>query len=363
MSNSGNLHSNKTILVVDDQIDNLLLVTRYLSNQGYTTQTAADGEEAIAKATAEQPDLILLDVIMPGLNGYEVCRRLKNDTATMLIPLILVSTLDKKEDRLHGLSAGADEFLSKPVNAEELMLRVRSLLRLQDAYAAIEKQRIEVMQSRISAHVSPQLTQELLAASTDTSAALQDRESRVGAVIMNTGLQHFEASSERLSPDAVVTMLNEYFSCLTALVYRHSGTIFNNWGDSLLVGFGVPLAQNDSAERALKCSMAMQKEFPVVCSHWAHEFNVRPSLCIGINYGEVVVGNVGSSTYMRYAVIGDTVNHAVRLRHQAKEGETIVAERLALRANERSAGMHLQRGPEMQVPGASRTEHLYWASP
>ena len=109
-------------------------------------------------------------------------------------------------------------------------------------------------------------------------------------------------------------MLNEYFSCLTAIVYRHAGTIFNTWGDSLLIGFGVPIAQAGSALRALFCATAMQKEFREQCAHWPQRFGVQPGLCIGVNYGEVVVGNVGSATYMRYAVIGDTVNHAVRLR-------------------------------------------------
>ena len=130
MSDKTQNRSAKSILVVDDQVDNLLLVTRYLAKQGYATHTAASGEEALAKIMAEPPDLVLLDVIMPGLDGYEVCRRLKNSPATILIPVILVSTLDTKTDRLRGLKVGADEFLSKPVNAEELMLRVRSLLRL-----------------------------------------------------------------------------------------------------------------------------------------------------------------------------------------------------------------------------------------
>ena len=127
---------------------------------------------------------------MPGLDGYEVCRRLKNRPATILIPAILVATLDTKTDRLRGLKVGADEFLSKPVNAEELMLRVRSLLRLQDAHAAMEKLRIEAMQSRLSAHVAPELAQVLLAESTGAGAALQDRESRVGAVIVNSDFRN-----------------------------------------------------------------------------------------------------------------------------------------------------------------------------
>ncbi|MFT5172118.1 MAG: DNA-binding response OmpR family regulator [Gammaproteobacteria bacterium] len=202
MSDNTQNRSAKSILVVDDQVDNLLLVTRYLAKQGYATRTAASGEEALAKITAEPPDLVLLDVIMPGLDGYEVCRRLKNRPATILIPVILVSTLDTKTDRLKGLKVGADEFLSKPVNAEELMLRVRSLLRLQDAHAAMEKLRIESMQSRLSAHVAQELAQVLLAESTGSGAALQDRESRVGAVIANCGLAQFEETSGRLGGDA-----------------------------------------------------------------------------------------------------------------------------------------------------------------
>ncbi|MFT5172117.1 MAG: class 3 adenylate cyclase [Gammaproteobacteria bacterium] len=106
----------------------------------------------------------------------------------------------------------------------------------------------------------------------------------------------------------------------------------------------------------------MQQEFREQCAHWPQRFGVQPGLCIGINYGEVVVGNVGSATYMRYAVIGDTVNHAVRLRHYAKRGEVIVAERLALRASETSADLRLERGPAAQVPGASRAENLYRAT-
>lgn len=352
----------KTILVVDDQIDNVLLVTRYLSTQGYATESAAGGEEALAKIATEPPDLILLDVVMPDMSGFEVCKRLKDNAKTMLIPVILVTTLDSNKDRINGLSAGADEFLSKPVNAEELMVRVRSLLRLQNARAAIEEQRLAMLKSRLSAHVSPELAQAFLSESTDSGIALQNRESRIGAVIMSIGLGQFEKIAERLSPDSVVAILNEYFSSLTDTVYGYAGTIFNMWGGNLLVGFGVPIAQEDSAIRALQCAKAMQKEFLKRCAHWPQRFGIQPSLHVGISYGEVVVGNVGSATYMRYTVIGDTVNHAGRLSNFAKRNEIILSERLAMRAGEMTNGIVLDRIPEVQVPGGSQSENLYRVS-
>jgi adenylate cyclase len=304
------------VLVVDDQDDNRALIVRYLSQAGHFVRQASNGEDALQSIAFAKPDVILMDVIMPGASGFEICRRLKDDPETLNIPLVLITGLQSKEDRVAGIEAGADDFLSKPVYAEELIARVRSLMRLAEARRALEEARLarEIEQRQwihrmFERYVSPKLVKEILDQGDERENPL-DRMLRLEVVALFADMRGFTSIAEKLEPSKVVELLNVFFTLITTVAYEHEGTVFNMAGDSLLVGFGVPLPQSDSAERA----------------DWHDTYDIEVGLGVGICRGEAIAGNVGSPTYMNYTIIGDAVNVAARLMQNAKANEILISE-------------------------------------
>lgn len=357
----------RRVLVVDDQEDNRLLLQHYLESAGHPTRVAASGEEALRLIASEPPALVLLDVVMPGLDGFHVCTELKAHPDTALIPVVLVTALDGRGDRIAGIEAGADEFLSKPVNREELLARVGSLLRLQATREQLERVRLDAeavkrqrLRGTFERYMSPKLVDEILREPDRTGDLLTDRRQRVDATILFADLRGFTRLSEQCRPETVVTLLNEYFTELTRVAFRYDGTIFNMAGDSLLVGFGVPLAQPDAVIRALCTARAMQDEFARLRQSWRQRHGVQVSLGIGINSGDVIAGNVGSPTFMSYTVIGDTVNTASRITALARAGEVKVS--TGVRAAARAACPELEFRPESEIPllkGKSACQMVY----
>lgn len=315
-----------TILVVDDQDMIRRLLRRHLDAQGYRVLLATNGDQALELVRQEEPDVILLDVVMQGIDGYAVCRQLKSDASTMFIPVVMVTVLSDRAARVRAIEAGADEFLSKPVYKEELIARVRSLLRLRKARRELEQARDDCLRSVFSRYLCPKVVDDILAAPQNTVRAMLEQTTRGTALVLFTDLRGFTSMSEHIPADDIVAVLNEYFSAMTRVAHAHEGTIFNMSGDSLLVAFGVPFEQPDAPDRALDAALDMQREFCRVATRLEQQYGLRLGLGIGINRGEVVLGNVGSETYMNYTVIGDAVNVAARLQGIAEAGEIIIAE-------------------------------------
>ncbi len=347
------------ILVVDDQPYDILLVSTYLREEGYQVLTAHSGPEAMAKLETESPNVILSDVMMPGMNGFQLCEQIKDNEHNLLTPVVLITSLDGQQDRIQGIQAGADEFLSKPINREELLARVRSLLRYQLVRSQLEDAQKEHLKSMFKRYVSPKLVDEILLHRDKAEIALVDQQNRQEAVVLFADLRGFTAMSEQLQPKDVVALLNQFFTMLTHIGYRYDGTIFNMAGDCLLIGFGVPFCQSDAAQRAVQAATEMQKDFVHLYAAWQTQFNVNVGLGIGINKGELIVGNVGSPTYMNYTIIGDTVNVASRLVGLANKGEIVLSESVLTAIDGIELAGAIEPLPPLILKGKSQTQTVY----
>lgn len=322
-----------SVLVVDDLADNRALLGLHLRQQGYLVAEAVDAESALAMIRTQPPDLVLLDVMLPGMDGYEACRRLKSDARTRLLPVIVVTSLESREDRIRSIESGADEFLTKPVNKAELLARVRSLLKLQDARRELEAVQLAAEQKKqdhirtiFSRFLNPTALAKILEQSeaSGDQAGLLHFQDRQDAVALFADLRGFTAMSEALKPADVVAILNRYFTMLIKVAHQHQGTTFSMAGDSLLVGFGVPKpAREDPAVQALAAAVRMQAGFGKLADGWRRQLGVDVGLGIGINRGEVIVGNIGSAMFLNYTMIGDAVNVAARIESKAARGEIL----------------------------------------
>jgi len=348
-----------TLLVVDDQPYDTRLTSKYLREEGYQVVIAHSGEEALSQLRESSPDVVLLDVLMPGMDGFEVCRRIKTNPDSVLTPVILITALEERADRITGIKAGADEFLSKPINREELLARVRSLLRYQQARHALEETRQSQFKQMFKRYMSPALVDEILTHPEKAEQALTDRQARQEAVVLFADLRNFTALSESLQPLQVVRLLNEFFSVLTEVAYRYEGTIFNMAGDSMLIGFGVPFQQSDATLRAVRAAIDMQTEFSKVRKSWESFYTGQTGLGIGINKGEMIVGNVGSASYMNYTVIGDTVNVAARLMGLAGAGEIVLSSPVYQALGEETAAYPIYQQAPVQLKGKAQPQSVY----
>jgi class 3 adenylate cyclase/AmiR/NasT family two-component response regulator len=334
------MHSNPQdslprVLLVDDAPDNRLLMSLFLRRSGVEILTARNGEEALQVTASMLPDLVVLDLTMTGMSCYEVCRRIKSNPATSRTPVVFLISTDEREERVKGLHAGADDFFSKPVQRDEFLVRVKSLVsghqaRKQQAAAAMsaESGGGDGMHDDYGHLMSRKLMDKTLTTPGVPGNPQIGYQRRFDAVILFADLRGFTRMAEQFPPARVVLLLNEFFSLLTSIVYRYNGVIFNMAGDSLLVGFGVPFEQPDAAERAINCGNKMLAEFAGLSAEWRTQHGLETGLGIGVNKGEVVAGNVGSAAYSNFTIIGDAVNIASRLMQRARAGELLLSDRV-----------------------------------
>ena len=321
------------MLLVDDAPDNRLLMSLYLRRSGVEILTARNGEEALQVTASMLPDLVVLDLTMTGMSCYEVCKRIKSNPATSLTPVVFLISTDEREERIKGLQVGADDFFSKPIQRDEFLVRVKSLVnghqaRKQQVAGPVSAEPGGGMHAEYGHLMSRKLMDKILTTPGLPENSQVGYQRRFDAVILFADLRGFTRMAEKLSPTQVVLLLNEYFSLLTNVVYRYNGVIFNMAGDSLLVGFGVPFEQPDAAERAINCGSQMLAEFEALSTEWRAAHGLETGLGIGVNKGEVVAGNVGSAAYSNFTIIGDAVNIASRLMQRARAGELLLSDRV-----------------------------------
>jgi adenylate cyclase len=322
-----------SVLVVDDDEDQQQLLNAFLTQAGYGVQLAGSAEEAFAALASRAgalPDVVILDVLMPGINGFEACRRIRSDVRMLDLPVVLVTALNSREERVTGIQAGADDFLSKPVSREELLARVNSLVRLTQARKALEHERLaaeaaktERMRSTFERYMAPKLVEQILSTPEAGSGFLKAR--RLDDVCaLFADLRGFTRMCAKLEVEAAVDILNSFFSQLVETSRVYEGTTFGMAGDSLLVGFNVPLRQKDATRRAVLSAVDMLLTVQPLVQTWRERYSIDVGVGIGINIGSAIVGDVGAPNHRAYTMIGDAVNVAARLMQIASAGEILM---------------------------------------
>jgi class 3 adenylate cyclase len=322
----------KKILVVDDDINNLKLLTLYLELADYQVTTALSGKKALQKVKEELPDLILLDVMMPGLDGYQVCAKLKGDEATQFIPIVMITALQETGDRIRGIEVGADDFLSKPFDEHELMARVKSLLRIKGLHDELERKN-ELLFKITNRYVTEEISSLILEAP-DKYLKLGG-ESRVVTVLF-ADIRGFTEFAGTHNAKRVVEVLNRLFSELTRVIFQYKGTFDKYIGDAVMAFYGAPVSYEDDVIRALQTALEMQQVFGQMKEEWESEELTSLALGIGLNTGEAVVGNIGSEKVMDYTVIGDAANVAKRLQEIAAPGQILISKSTYLQVKDQA---------------------------
>ena len=325
------------ILVVDDNELNREIMASRLGAHGYATLQAADGEEALAAVGRHAPDLIILDVMMPQPDGLEVCRRLKGSTASEFVPIILVTAKANTDDVVAGLDAGADEYLTKPVDQAALMARVRSALRIKSlhdqvrAQAAdlanlnrtltqrVEEQIVELERiGRLKGFLPPQVAK--LVSSGDGSL-LESHRGEISVVFCD--LRGFTSFAEAADPEEVISVLREYHDTLGVLVDKFEGTVERFTGDGLLVLFNDPLPCHDPSGTAVRMAVEMRTEVALLISKWGR-YGHDLGFGVGIAHGYATLGCIGFRGRFQYSVTGTVANRASRLCDKALDGQILV---------------------------------------
>ena len=325
------------ILVVDDVADNVEILRMRLSALGYEVTVAEDGEQALAKVAAELPDLVLLDIMMPKIDGLEVVRRLKADASLPFIPVILVTAKASPKDVVAGLDAGGDDYLTKPIDHGALVARVRAMLRIkalhdqvqelnQGLAAKVQAQVGELERvGRLKRFLAPQLAQAIISAGDEK--ILENHRREVAAFFCD--LRGFTSFSETAEPEDIMALLSEYHGAVGPLIRKYEGTLDRFTGDGMLVFFNDPLPCPDPAERAAKLAIEMRSAVETLIPMWARRGHTL-GFGIGMAQGYATLGRIGFEDRFDYTAIGAVINLAARLCADAKDGQILTTGRLAL---------------------------------
>ncbi len=329
------------ILAVDDTPENLEILSVRLEANGYNVRTAEDGEEGLARARELEPDLILLDIMMPKLDGISVVRELKQDPRLKTIPVILVTAKADTRDIVEGLDAGGDDYLTKPFEHAALLARVRSMLRQKALHDTVQDQARQLAEwntalaervadqvgeieriGRLRRFLPPQVA-DLVVSSADHEALLGSHRQEVTVVFCD--LRGFTAFAEKARPEDVMAVLAEYHAALGELILAHEGTLERFLGDGLVVVFNDPLPCPDHAQRAVRMALDMQGRLRSLAARW-REAGHQLGFGIGIAKGEATLGRIGFDRRLDYAAIGRIPNLASRLCSEAKAGQVLVSQ-------------------------------------
>ena len=336
-----------TILVVDDLPQNVRLLEAVLVPRGHTVLSAGSGREALQRAASDPVELVLLDIVMPEMDGYEVCRALRADPATAFLPVVMI-TASGDQEKVAAIEAGADDFVTKPFDQAELLARVGSLLRVKRYHDEIERQAAELaawnreLEERVRAQVdelerlgrlrrflSPQLADVVLSSGDESFLQSHRRE----ITVVYCDLRGFTPFAETVEPEDVMQVLGEYHAALGDLIHRFEGTLERFAGDGLMVFFNDPLPCPDAPQRAVRMAVAMRARVAQLQEDWSrrgHDLGFG----VGIAQGHATLGRIGFEGRSDYAAIGTVTNAAARLCAEAAAGQILISQRVYAAAEE-----------------------------
>jgi adenylate cyclase len=357
------------ILVVDDTPANIKLLDAVLSPRGYEVLTAASGPEALEVVERDRPDLVLLDILMPGMDGYEVCRRLRVDPLTAVLPVIMI-TASGAEEKLKAIEAGADDFVVKPFDQAELLARVKSLLRVKEYHDIIQGQAAELAEwnrtlearvteqveelerlSRLRRFLSPQIADLIVSNNDETVLKSHRRE----VAVLFCDLRGFTAFAEAAEPEEITGVLRDFHDSAGRLINAFGATVGYLAGDGLMVFFNDPLPCANPAQCAVTLAVSLRDDMAAVAQNWSrlgHELGFG----VGIAFGYATLGEVGFQGRYDYAVIGSVTNLAARLCGEAKSGEILIAPRVQAAVEEL---VESQRLPDVTLKGFHKPVPVY----
>ena len=327
------------ILAVDDNPRNVKLLVELLKVHNYEVIGAESGEAALKLIAERAPDLVLLDVMMPGMSGYEVCQAIRANPQTAVLPVVLVTALDAQE-RVKGLEVGADDFLTKPVNQHELLARVRSLLRIKSYHAKVESLATELadlnetLEQRVRAQIkeidqlsklkrffSPQLAQSIVSGGDDLL-----KPHRREVTVMFLDLRGFTAFTGEAEPEEVMSVLGEYHTMIGELLRDYQGTLERFSGDGVMIFFNDPVPVPDAVEQAVRMACQLHERFGELRATWSKR-GYDLDMGVGIAQGYATLGAIGFEDRWDYAAIGAVTNLAARLCAEAKGGQILTNQR------------------------------------
>jgi adenylate cyclase len=330
-----------TILVVDDLPQNVRLLEAVLAPRGYVVVGATSGSEALDRVASIDVDLVLLDILMPGTDGYAVCRALRAQPATRFLPVVMI-TASGDEEKVAAIEAGADDFIAKPFDQAELLARVRSLLRIKRYHDTIEAQAAELAafnreleqrvrdqveelerMGRLRRFLSPQLAELVLSSGDDSFLHSHRRE----ITVVFCDLRGFTAFAETVEPEDVTHVLGEYHTALGELVHRFEGTLERFTGDGLMTFFNDPLPCPDAPDRAVRMAVAMRERVEALAQAWRRR-GYDLGFGVGVAQGHATLGRIGFEARWDYAAIGSVTNLAARLCGEAAAGQILISPRV-----------------------------------
>jgi adenylate cyclase len=310
--------ANYSVLVVDDTETNIDILLGVLGDD-YEVSVATDGETALELVAESPPDLILLDVMMPGIDGYEVCRRLKQDIKTREIPVIFITAMSEVSDETKGFDVGAVDYITKPISPPVVKARVKNHLSLRAAH-----QKLESLSGKLGKYLSPQVYQSIFEGTKDARLGT----SRKKLTVFFSDIVGFTARTDSMESEDLNYILNGYLNYMSNIVFKYGGTLDKFIGDAILVFFGDPESKGikEDAEACVAMALEMRDGLAELHQEWInHGIEAPFQVRMGISTGYCTVGNFGSDARMDYTIIGNQVNLASRLETSAEPNQILVS--------------------------------------